>query len=374
MENNNYINEFIHKKLGWNSTLNKCQSLINFQRMMILKENNIKNEDLLEKYYLNDDITNKQSNDVINNRIKDIFNLNNYEQNIKSEAWQKDLSKMFLGLNDENKGKSDNLYFEYNYSNRNKKKEGLIFIRNFFRKMKSAKKIKNLYNKKSDKKNKINNILDNYGYNYKFRKNKKEEKKSEKEKEEKNINNIWNKISLKYGNNSFEEKQIHDNDYYNIRYLTEIKKNFNKYENNIKNNIINKNIKILNLSENNNQNIKKIFPEIVTSFSAKNLKSNKNKNYSSIYRNKTFNEKLKNVYEGNNKYKYMTLNKNNKKENFDIPELLEHKNFKFLKKKNKIFLSPLHYSKYEQMTEIKNKLIKTGFLDKDVFKIYNKNL
>lgn len=352
MENNDYINEIIHKKLGLNSTLKKCQSLIDLQRMMLIKEYNIKNQELLEKYYLNDDITNKQSNDVINSKIKNIFNMNNYEQNIKSEAWQKDMSKMFLGLNDENKGKSENAYFEYNYNNRNKKKEGLLFIRNFFGKMKSAKKIKNIYNKKIDKifdKNKFEN------YKYKYKYEKKEEKSRNKEKD---VNKIWNQISHKYNHNfSLKESKMKMNDYNNIRLLTEIKnsksnKNFiNKYK-----------IK------------KNIFPEIASSNSTKNIKNKKNMQISKIYGNKTFNEQLKSIYIGQNKYKYMTINTEEKNKNFDMPDLLEHKKIPLFKKNRKVYLSPLHYSKYEQMMEIKNKLIKVGLHDKEVFKIYNKNV
>ena len=91
------------------------------------------------------------------------------------------------------------------------------------------------------------------------------------------------------------------------------------------------------------------------------------------YKNKKFREQLKMIYKG--KYKYMTLNnEKNKNKNFDMPELLEDRKFPLFKKNNKVFLSPLHFSKFEQMNEIKNKLIKVGFLDKDVFKIYNKNV
>lgn len=353
MENSEYMNEILHKKLGLNSTLKKCQSLIDLQRMMLIKEYNIKNQELFEKYYLNDDITNKQSNDVINSKIKNIFNMNNYEQNIKSEAWQKDTSKMFLGLNDENKGKSDNAYFEYNYSNRNKKKEGLIFIRNFFGKMKSAKKVKNVYNKKT---NKLfdKNIFENYKYRYKYN-NKKEEKSKNKQKE---VNKIWNQISHKYDHNfSSKEKKFNDKYFNNIRLLTEIK-----------NSKSNKNFK-------NRFKIKKnIFPEINTSNSTKNIKNKKNLQISKVYGNKTFNEKLQSIYIGENKYKYMTINTEEKNKNFDMPELLEHKKIPLFKKNRKVFLSPLHYSKYEQMVEIKNQLIKIGFHDKDVFKIYNKNV
>ena len=78
MKESSSINDMIRKKLEMNETLKKCQSLINIQRLMIMKEYNIRNKNLLEKYYLNGDMTNKQSDDVINNRIKNnIFNLNN---------------------------------------------------------------------------------------------------------------------------------------------------------------------------------------------------------------------------------------------------------------------------------------------------------
>ena len=367
MENNSYINDMIHQKLEWNSTLKKCQSLIDLQRMIILREYNIKNEDILEKYYLNDDITNKQSNDVINGRIKNIFNMNNYEQNIKNEAWHKDLSKIFLGLNDENKEKNGNAFFEYNYSNRNKKKEGLIFIRNFFRKMKSAKKVKNLYNKKGGnfgKRNKYNNLN--------IKQNKKEEKE-EKKNEIDEINKIWDKICVKYGSNTTKGNLLKGYDYKN-RYLTEMKNNNNYYSNIIKNNL-----KKLDLGNNTNNNTsktkKKLFPEIITSNSSKNIKTNnKYSQYKSIFRNKTFNEKLKKVYFGNKNYNYLTINNDTTETNFDMPELLESRKFNFFKKNKKKFLSPLHCSKYEQMNEIKNKLIRFGFHDKDVFKIYNKNV
>ena len=343
------MSDMIRTKLEMNETLKKCQSLINIQRIMIMKEYNIRNKNLLEKYFLNGDITNKQNDDVINKRIKNnIFNLNNYEQNIKKEAWQKDLNKMYLGLNDENKGKSGNVFFDYNYNSRNKKKEGLIFIKNFFGKMKSVKKIKNLYKKRSTIiKSYQKNIYDN---NIKILNNiKKKEIKEKKEEKEHEINKIWDKIKIKY-NSSFKdinEQELHNR---NINFLTEI--------NNIKK--------------------KNFFPKIVISNSAKEIFNKKNKENKGIYRNKTYNEQLRNIYEGKyKKNKYRTLNSESNKnaeKNFDMPELLQDKEINYFKKNNKNFLSPLHFSKYIQMNEIKNSLIKEGFLDKDVFKICTKNI
>ena len=373
MEKNSSIDDIIHKRSEFNSTLKKCQSLINLQRMIIINQYNIQNTKLLEKFYLKADMTNKQSNDVINSRIKNIFNLNNYEQNIKSEAWQKDLSKIFLGLNDENKGKVENAYFEYNYNNRNKKKEGLIFIRNFFRKMKSAKKNKNLFNKKNikftfeDRKNDINFLKFNSD-NDKIMKSKEEKQKEEKEKKENEINNIWNKVKLKY-NSSL--KEINENEF-NKKLLTEINNNSLR---NIKEKKLFKS-KYINLTTEKNKKIKKnLFPKITLSNSSKKLFSGNNKGTKGIYRNKTYNSKLQKIYNNDfNKKKYLTLNNEKTDDNFDMPELLKHRKIPLFKKNNKIFLSPLHYSKYEQMSEIKNKLIKFGFHDKDVFKIYNKNV
>ena len=178
-----------------------------------------------------------------------------------------------------------------------------------------------------------------------------------KEKKENEINKIWDKIKIKY-NTSFKdinEQELHKK---NINFFTEIN-----------------NIKRKNLFQNKNKKLKKkIFPEIVISNSTKGIFNPKNKY---IYRNNTCNEKLKNIYEGKNKYKYMTLNSENNKntgKNFDMPELLQDKKINFFKKNNKIFLSPLHFSKYVQMNTIKNSLIKEGFLDKDVFKICTKNI
>lgn len=355
MKESNSINDLINRKLELNETFNKCQSLINMQKLMLIKEYNIQNHRLLEKYILIGDMTNKQSNEVINTRIKNIFNLNNYEQNIKKEAWQKDLTKIYLGLNDENKGKSENAFFDYNFNRRNKKKEGLIFIKNFFGKMK---KIKNLYKK--------NSIIKSYQKNYsdKIKKNNdKNEKKISKEEEEKEMNRIWDSIKIKY-NSSFKdinEDELHKK---NIEFFTEIN---NRKRNNL--------FKIKSPIS-RNQKLKKFFiPKIATSNSSKVIFNSKLKEYINIHKNKTYNAKLKKVYEG--KYKNNTLNsESNKisKNNFEIPELLQERKTRLFKKNNKIFLSPLHFSKYIQMTEIKNRLIKEGFLDKDVFKICNKNI
>ena len=359
MKESSSINDLIHRKLELSETFKKCQSLINMQRLMLIKEYGVQNHHLLEKYYLTGDMTNKQSNEVINKRIKNIFNLNNYEQNIKKEAWQKDLTKMYLGLNDENKGKSENAFFDYNYNNRNKKKEGLIFIKNFFGKMKSAKKIKNLYNKK-------NSIIKSYQKNF-FDKIKKNDDKNKKiitkEEKEKEMNKIWDTIKIKY-NSSFKDISKDDLHKKNIQFFTEINNIRKKYLFKIKSPI------------SRNQKSKKFFiPEIATSNSSKVIFNSKFKEYKNKYRNKTKNEKLKKVYEG--KYKYMTLNSESNKlsrKNFEMPELLEERKIRLFKKNNKIFLSPLHFSKYVQMTEIKNNLIKEGFLDKDVFKICNKKI
>ena len=57
-----------------------------------------------------------------------------------------------------------------------------------------------------------------------------------------------------------------------------------------------------------------------------------------------------------------------------MPKLLEDRKITLFKKNNKLVLSPLHFSKFEQMNEIKNKLVKAGILDKEIFKIYNKNV
>ena len=67
--------------------------------------------------------------------------MNNYEKNIKKVAWQKDLSKIYLGLNDD-KDNKNNEFAEYNFEKREKKKEGLMFLKNFFGQMKSVKKDK----------------------------------------------------------------------------------------------------------------------------------------------------------------------------------------------------------------------------------------
>jgi hypothetical protein len=59
MENNESINNMIRNKLESSSTLKKCRSFMNMQRMMIIRGYKIKNEKVLEKYYLKADLTNK---------------------------------------------------------------------------------------------------------------------------------------------------------------------------------------------------------------------------------------------------------------------------------------------------------------------------
>ena len=120
-----------------------------------------------------------------------------------------------------------------------------------------------------------------------------------------------------------------------------------------------------NIKPNNSQ--KNIFPKII---------HNKYNDNRGLYIYKGFSEKLKEVYEGKIKYKYMTLNTESKKvkKDMEMPELLEHRNVKLFKKNKITFLSPLHFAKIVQMKEIRNKLITEGILDKDVFKIYNKNI
>ena len=149
----------LHSMSDLNSTLKKCQSLILLQKKMI-KKNDSKNENDKNSANLNDldvDITKKENEDVINSRIRHFFNVNNYEQSIKKEAWKKDISKMFLGLNNNNanidgiENNNENEYAElpYNFEDRERKKEGLIFLKNFFGQMKS---VKNKFKKKDKSK------------------------------------------------------------------------------------------------------------------------------------------------------------------------------------------------------------------------------
>ena len=189
---------------------------------------------------------------------------------------------------------------------------------------------------------------------------------------EEKINNLINDVNKEISNeNEFEninENYLNDNKDnfdFNIRYLTESKSNKSNNNINFTKNKYN-NLKSINVK-------KHIFPQIATSNSSKNIKTKKYFNTATTYANKKFNEQLKMIYEG--RYKYMTLNnEKNTNKNFDMPKLLEDRKIPLFKKNNKLFLSPLHFSKFEQMNEIKNKLVKAGILDKEIFKIYNKNV
>ena len=122
------FNDDLHSLSGLNSTLKKCQSLITLQRIMILRsntnyENNEKEKKDLEKHFVMDiDITKKQNPEVINSRLHNFFNMNNYQQNIKKHALKKDISKIYLGINDDKDNKDDEL-LEYNFKKREKKKK-----------------------------------------------------------------------------------------------------------------------------------------------------------------------------------------------------------------------------------------------------------
>ena len=93
-----------------NPTIKKCQSYMTMQKILFLKSNKRLNpkgygglsNNTLKKYDLDFDYTKKENSEFINRRLKNYFNLENYEQNIKNQAWKKDLSKMFLGLNNNN--------------------------------------------------------------------------------------------------------------------------------------------------------------------------------------------------------------------------------------------------------------------------------
>lgn len=417
----------LQAKTELNSTLKKCQSLMTLQKMMIIRSNPSltekeieKNINLEKKYNLDVDTTNKQSMDFINKKLKNFFNMSNYEQNIKKEAWKKDLSKLFLGINTNDK---DNKYEggdfeEYNFANREKKKAGLLFIRNFFCKMKSVK------NKTYKLKDKIKeNDISLNKYEKFFYKNKDRQKINEED-----INLVLNKLKIKYSpqkENSDDENKKND-----IKFLTEIndKSNFNleqKYKKNViinrKNlfnshyhlnefskrintelnkNTINPNSKYTISNNNNNyfptitvnnnnkartiinesRNNKKDMKNIKLAVSDQNI-FDKNKNQKlllkGINRNKTYLEKLKKIYKNENTNKKRNNNNknvNNKNNNFEMPQLLKYREKPLFKKNNQLFFSPLHYSKYAQMKEIKDKLVGIGFLDNEVFAIYNKNI
>ena len=426
------------------STLKKCQSLITKNKMLFHINNSQSgkddSEDLYQKYDLDVDITKKENDDFINKRMKLFFNLENYEQNIKKETWKKDITKMFLGLNNNDNNivgnsnnENGNELGEYNFEKRENKKEGLMFLKNFFKQMKSIKKNKLKKDIKKERAIKLNKN-DNYNYNYndkhffekkindeeinflinKLRnryspKKPKEENKNEKKNEiinsltESNVNknsiSISDKIKDDLGKkslfhplksinqtnqrfnteNNYNEKNNNLNDKFSF---PKIKNSFSTNRYNTINNEKIKNVKNsydnsrnrYNTISNDYQNRKRPY-NIMKKGEAKNIKGNisdknmLNKN-KVINRNKIYLDQLKQIYKSKSNNKYKTLNKNNGK--FEIPKLLHFRDMPLIKKNNQYFFSPLHYSKYAQMKGIRDKLI--GIFDKEVFAIYNKNI
>ena len=411
------LNDNLRTTSELNSTLKKCQSLITLQRIMILRSNpeskpidKQKIKDLENNYKMEIDITKKQNPEVINDKLKKVFNMNNYEKNIKKVAWHKDLSKIYLGLNDD-KDNKNNEFAEYNFEKREKKKEGLMFLKNFFGQLKSVKKEKFSIKKDKSKEKVIN--LNKYEKYY-FHNRNKEKKHIDNEEldlllnrlkikyspqkkldEKMNIENIKsnnNKFLTEINNSSYNfNDKIHKNDFrkqklFNSNYhLNEFSKKFmteNNKNNKINNNKlffpkikssydIEKNISKTIVAENrtNKNKVKNIKGTV----SDKNIFKNQAKLNKGINRNKTYLEQLKNIYKGENKNRYREFS--NKINNFEMPELLIYKEKPLFKKNNQLFFSPLHYSKYEQMRDIRDKLIGvTGLMDKEVFNVYNKNI
>lgn len=422
------------------STLKKCQSLISKNKMLFQINNSQSGKDdsdeLYQKYNLDVDITKKENADFINKRMKQFFNIENYEQNIKKEAWKKDITKMFLGLNNnanniEGNDNNENELAEYNFEKREKKKEGLMFLKNFFKQMKSIKRNKLRKDLKKERAIKLNKY-DNYNYNdnhffekkindeeinfliNKLRnryspKKAKEENKNEKKNEiinsltEANVNKnsitISDKIKDNLGRKSLfhpqksinptsqrfntENNYNENNNSLNDKFsFPKIKNSFSANRYNTLNNEKIKNVKNSNENSRNRYNtisndyqIRKRPYKIMKKGEAKNIKANisdknifnKNKG---INRNKIYLDKLKQIYKSKSNNKSKALNKKNGK--FEIPELLHFRDIPLLKKNNQYFFSPLHYSKFAQMKGIKDKLV--GIFDNEVFNIYNKNI
>jgi hypothetical protein len=397
-------------------------------------------EDLYQKYNLDVDITKKENDDFINKRMKLFFNLENYEQNIKKETWKKDITKMFLGLNNNDNNivgnsnnENGNELGEYNFEKRENKKEGLMFLKNFFKQMKSIKKNKLKKDIKKERAIKLNKN-DNYNYNYN------DKHFFEKKINDEEINFLINKLRNRYSPKKVKEENKNEKKKEIINSLTEanVKKNSKSINDKIKDDLRKKSLfhPLKSISQtnqrfntennynekNNNLNDKFLFPKIKNSFSAnryntinnekiknvknshdnsrnryntisndyqirkrpdtimkkgeiKNIKANiSNKNVfnknKGINRNKIYLEQLKQIYKSKSNNKYKTLNKNNGK--LEIPELLHFRDLPLIKKNNQYFFSPLHYSKFAQMKGIRDKLI--GIFDNEVFTIYNKNI
>ena len=411
------VNDNLHTKSELNSTLKKCQSLITLQRIMILRSNpdskpidKEKIKDLENNYKMEIDITKKQNPEVINDKLKKFFNMNNYEKNIKKVAWQKDLSKIYLGLNDD-KDNKNNEFAEYNFEKREKKKEGLMFLKNFFGQLKSVKKDK--FSKKKDKsKEKVINL--NKYEKYYFHNRNKEKKHIDNEE----LDMLLNRLKIKYSpQKKLDEKMaIENNKNNNNKFLTEINNSSYNFNDKIQKNDFRKqklfysnyhlnefSKKFMTENNKNNKiiNNKLFFPKIKSSYdieksksktivadnranknkvknikvtvSGKNIFKNQIKLSKGINRNKTYLEQLKNIYKGENKDRHRELNNNFN--NFEMPELLIYKEKPLFKKNNQLFFSPLHFSKYEQMRDIRDKLTGvTGLMDKEVFNVYNKNI
>ena len=195
-------NDDLHSRSELNSTLKKCQSLILLQRKMIRRANlrleegekeKIALEKELEKGYVIDiDITKKQNPEVINNRLKNFFNMNNYEKNIKKEAKTKDSSHIYLGINDGKDNKEDE-FLEYNFKKRVKKKDRLIFLKQFFGQLKTVKD--KSYKKRDKSKEKLLNLnkFEKYYFHSKDKDNKYNYFINDEE-----INFIFNKLKRKY--------------------------------------------------------------------------------------------------------------------------------------------------------------------------------
>ena len=406
------MNDNLHSSSELNSTLKKCQSLITLQRIMIIRANpETKLTDkermiALEKNYkLDIDITKKQNPEVINQRLKKYFNMNNYERNIKKVAWKKDLSKIYLGLNDD-KDNKDNEFAEYNFEKREKKKDRLIFLKNFFGQLKSVKKGKIHKKRDKSKENLLNlNKYEKYYYHNQDKYNKKVN--------EEELDLIFNRLKTKYSPQKINDGNDGDNVAFKnceINFITEVNNNtnFNFKDKLKKNNFRRQNLfnskyhlnkftpkfktennkfsfpKIKNSCETGKTKSKTITVENkMSKIPIKNIKTNIsdksifNKNHlrltKGINKNKTYLEQLKNIYKCDSKNKYRTItNENN---NFEMPDLLIYKEKPLFKKNNQLFFSPLHYSKYEQMKEIRDKLnIVYGLTDKEVFAVYNKNI
>ena len=414
----------LHSLSELNSTLKKCQSLIIMQKNLIGKNNSKLNSDdhksqsnINFKAYDSDIDNTKKENEIVrDNRIKHYFNIYNYEQKIKNETFKKDMSKTFLGLtfndgNINNNSNNDKEFSEfiYDFKNRKKQKEGLLFLKNFFSLMKL---IKN--NKKKKDKSIGNPIKLNKFKKFFFQDNNKIKKKvMDKEinlilerikirysplktkikKENEKINSLTetsvnsNNNSYNYNNYKLKEKMkykiLRKKNSLNYNYNNNINQRFNT-ENNDNKNKNNHNKYFFPKINNNSEIEKNIYNTISTEYSIKktptknigvNFSDNNIFNKKKILnRNNSYFDKLKKIYKSKNKKKNTReeIINNNKINNFEMPKLLKFKEKPLFKKNNHIFFSPIHYDKYEQMRRIKDKIL--GIYDKEVFKVYNQKI